>query len=69
MTLGEVIECFINDAWQKVTVMENRYEQTWVCEYTPRRSKKRIENEIEIDVYKTQIRSIESDELPEDEEY
>lgn len=68
---GDVIECFINDAWQKVTVMENVYDQTWACEYAPHWSKKRVENEIEIDVYKTQIRSIESDakEPPKDEEY
>ena len=58
---GEVIECFLDDAWQTVTVMEKLYDQTWMCEYAPRRSKLPADDEIEIDVYKTQIRPMESE--------
>ena len=77
MSLAEddVVECFIDDTWQKVTITERLDEHNWMCEFNPLRSKKRAENEIEIDMYRTRIRvpqskvnSSESEEYSESEE-
>ena len=65
MTLGEgdIIECFVmglDGVYRRQTleVMERIDEHRWMCELKENRSKIKAENEIEIDIYRTQVRLV-----------